>query len=81
MNETRSSSGEPLSHEVFNNLPPGALEPRSLKNTIMKMIIIPKANVEWHCNDYDRLKRITDILSLLAALFSIVASVLTIICH
>ena len=29
MNETRSSSGEPLSHEVFINSPPGALEPRS----------------------------------------------------
>jgi len=46
----------------------------------MKLNLILKANVEWHCNDDGSFKRI-NILSLLAALFSIVASVLTIICH
>ena len=49
-------------------------------NQIMKINLVLKANVEWHCDDDGRSKGI-NILSLLAALFSIVASVLTIICH
>jgi len=33
MDETRSSSGEPLSHEVIINSTPGAIEPRSLNES------------------------------------------------
>lgn len=49
-------------------------------NLIMKINLILKANVEWHCNGNGKLKRI-NILSQLATLLSIVASVLTILCN
>ncbi len=81
MNETRSSSGEPQSLEVFinsNSRSLRATEPQ--KNMIMKLNLILKVNVEWHCDDDGMFKRVNT-LSLLAALFSIVASVLTISCH
>ena len=50
-------------------------------NLIMKLNLILKANVEWHKNDASTQKRTRDYLPLIAALLSIVASLLTIISH
>lgn len=81
VNENRSSSGEPLSHEVLINF---LQEPQShgaKKNMIMRINLFLKATVEWQNNDGSTQKGLKDFLPMIATLLSIVASLLTIICH
>jgi len=47
---------------------------------IMKIILILKANVEWH-NNVGKPNGTVVYLSMIAALLSIIASLLNIVCH
>lgn len=81
VNETRSSSGEPLSHEVILTLLQEPLSHGAQTNLIMKINLILMANVEWHKNDDSKPKEMNGHLSLIAALLNIIASLLNIFCH
>ena len=81
MDETRPSSGEPLSHEVSLTILQEPLSHGDQTNLIMKINLILKVNVEWQNNDANQPKGVKENLPMIAALLSILASLLSIICH
>ena len=62
-------------------LAPGALSHGAQMNLIMKINLILKADVEWHNKDDQTSSRATITLQLIAAFLTILASLLSILCH
>jgi hypothetical protein len=50
-------------------------------NQIMKINLVLKANVEWHCQDAGNHHKWIDSITWTASLASIVASLFNIFCH
>ena len=79
--ERKSFILKSLGARRFFMITPGAFEPRSqTNNIIMKIYIIKKASVEWQ-NRGNSKSEFGEYISLIAAILSIIASLLTIICH